>query len=261
MANFLMQYFTAYEVAEHVCQWTPRFGAEEMILDRIKPWAFHLDPPDAPHWDLRVNLIEVPLPREVEKLSEDLARELRAELPSGTELLALGASTRAGKVRQMAGGAVYIDTVRGTWESVHEEKLDALEEVVEGLQGEPALVAYWYKHERERILKRFPQARELKNKQDEADWNAGKIEILLVHPASVGHGLNLQFGGHTIIWYTIPFSHEMWEQTNGRIARPGQVSPFTMAHVLIAGPADHAVLAMLQEKREGQDRIKRAVTI
>lgn len=258
---FMMQYFTAVEIAEHVPMWIPNFGAEELILDRIKPWAFHLDPEDAPRWDLRVNKVHVPLPRDIAKLSEDLARELRATLPTGDELLALSASTRVGKVRQMAGGAVYVDTARQIWKEVHPYKLDALEETIDGLQGEPALVAYWYKHERERILKRFPQARELRSKQDEADWNAGKVEVMLVHPASVGHGLNLQFGGHNLIWFTLPHSHEMWEQTNGRLARPGQVSPFTMAQVLIAGEADLAVLAMLEEKRQGQDRVKQAVKI
>lgn len=260
-AQFLMQYFTAFEVAEHVCRWTPRFGAEELIFERVKPYAFHLDPADAPRWDLRVNPVHVPLPREVAKLSEDLAKDLRIQLANGADLIALSAGTRATKVRQIAGGAVYVDPVTKEWAKVHDHKLDALEEVIESLQGEPTMVAYWFGHERERILERFPHARELRTKEDERDWNAGKIEILLVHPASVGHGLNLQFGGHTIIWFTLPHSHEMWEQLNGRLARPGQVSPFTMAHILLAGATDLAVLANLEEKRTGQDRVKAATRI
>lgn len=258
--QFLMQYFSAYEVAEHVKAWSPNFGAEEMILEKIKPWAFHLDPEDAPRWGLRVNPIEVPLPREIAKLSEDLAKELHVGLASGHDLIALSASARATKIRQMAGGAVYLDPVTQEWERIHDCKLDALEEVIEGLQGEPALVCYWFKHEKERILERFPQAREFSKESAEA-WCEGKVEMLLVHPASVGHGLNLQTGGHNLVWFTVPHSHEMWEQTNARLGRPGQVSPFIMANVLVAGAVDLAVLAMLEEKREGQDRVKRAVLI
>lgn len=259
--QFDMQYFTAYEIAEHVKGYSVNFGAEEMIFERIKPWAFSLDPADAPKWDLRLNPVYVHLPKEIEKLSRDLAEDLKVTLASGTELVALMAGTRAAKVRQMTSGFVYTDSVLHTWETIHTHKLDALEELVEGLQGEPAMLGYWYKPEREMILSRFPQARELRSKQDEEDWNAGKIEILLTHPASVGHGLNLQFGGHNLIWYSIPPSWELWQQLNGRLSRPGQISPFCMAHVLLAGAVDLAAFMHLKEKGEGQGRMVKAVEI
>lgn len=259
--QFDMTYFTAYPIAENVSGWTMNHGAEELIFERIKPWAFSLDPADAPKWPIHVNPVHVPLPKYVEDLSKRLAQELEIKLASGTDLIALSAGSRVSKLRQMAGGAVIADTVTGEWEEIHDEKLAALEEVIEGLQGEPALVAYWYKHERERILKRFPQARELKSRADEEAWNRGEIEMLLVHPASVGHGINLQFGGHNIVWFTIPWSYEMWQQTNGRLPRPGQVSPFCMATVLLAGETDRAVLGSLTEKRDGQDRLIKAVEL
>jgi hypothetical protein len=259
--QFDMQYFTAYEIAEHVKGWAVNFGAEEMIFERIKPWAFSLDPADAPKWELRLNPIHIPLPKDVEKLSEDLSRDLKVQLASGTELVALMAGTRAAKIRQMTSGFVYTDPVLHTWERIHDHKLDALEELVEGLQGEPAMLGYWYKPEREMILERFPQARELKSKEDEEAWNRGEIELLLTHPASVGHGLNLQFGGHNLVWYSIPPSWELWQQLNGRLSRPGQISPFCMAHVLLAGATDLAAFMHLKEKGEGQDRLVRAVEI
>lgn len=259
--SFDMQYFTAYEIAEHVKGWSLNYGAEEMIFEKIKPWCFSLDPADAPKWPLRLNAVHVTLPKEIEKLSADLLHDLEVTLPSGTDLIALMAGTRAAKVRQMASGFVYTDPVAKTWEPLHEHKLDALEEVIEGLQGEPAMVGYWYKPEREMILKRFPQARDLRTKEDEEAWNRGEIEILLTHPASVGHGLNLQFGGHNVIWYSIPPSWELWQQLNGRVSRPGQPSPFCMAHVIIAGAVERALYSILQEKGQGQDRLVKAVEI
>lgn len=259
--QFDMTYFTAYEIAEHVKGWSVNYGAEEMIFERIKPWCFSLDPEDAPKWPLRLNAVDVQLPKDVEKLSADLLHDLQVKLPSGTDLITLMAGTRAAKVRQMSSGFVYTDSVLKTWEEIHPHKLDALEETVEGLQGEPTLVAYWYKPEREMIMKRIPGARDIRTIDDSDAWNRGEIEVGLVHPASVGHGINLQFGGHNLIWYTIPPSWELWQQTNGRLSRPGQPSTFTMAHVLIAGMTERALYAALKEKGEGQDRLVKAVEI
>jgi hypothetical protein len=178
---------------------------------------------------------------------------------SGTELLALSSSARSMKVRQMAGGAVY--TEPDEWEEIHTEKLDALEDLIDQMQGEPLLVAYWYKHELARLLKRFPQARVLKTKQDEDDWNARRVEIMLIHPASAGEGLNLQFGGHNIAWYTLPWSFNFFSQLNGRLPRPGQKSDHIMLHLLLAGETDIAVLQYLREQERADQATRAAVQL
>jgi hypothetical protein len=252
--QFAMQYFTAIPVGEHAKMYLPQAGAQEMIFERIKPWCFSLDPSDAPKLPpVVVNEIELELPKKARDLSAELARELRVELDSGAELLALSSGTVAQKVRQMASGAVYTD-LEGRWEEIHTAKLDALEDVLDELQGEPVLCFYWYKHERERILKRFPQARELSDFTLDA-WNKRKVELMIAHPASAGHGLNLQGGGHNVVWFTLPWSLELWQQSNGRLARHGQASQSVMAHVLLAGDTDDAVLSVLRSKDQMQQAL------
>lgn len=262
--DFLMTYFTAYPVAENVKAWALNYGAAEKILSRIKPWAFSIDSKDAPPLPpVQVNPIYIDLPKYVKDLSAELARELRVWMKSGVELEALSTSTLATKVRQMAGGAVYIDLAKGfgPWEEVHTEKLDALEDIVDELQGKPVLVFYWFKHELARLLKRFPQARVIKGKLEEDEWNAGKIEIGLMHPASAGHGLNLQFGGFNQVWYTLPWSWIFYSQANGRLPRPGQLSPFVMSHCLLAGDADTAILEALRGFQRASELAKEYVKL
>lgn len=246
--QYAMQYFTAIPVNEYAKMWVPNFGADELIFDRIKPWCFSLDPKDAPPLPgVTPNPVFVEVPREVQRMSDELAHELRTRLHSGEELVAITAGTRALKFRQMASGAVY--TSGESWEEIHRGKLDALREVLDELQGEPTLIAYWYRHERERILREFPGVRELTAENVEA-WNRGEVEAMLIHPASAGHGINLQYGGHNIVWFTVTGVWEWYAQTCARLARHGQVSPFVMAHVLCAGAADLAVLQSLHEKYE-----------
>lgn len=239
--------------------YTPVYGADEMITERIKPWAYSIDPADAPPLPaVKFNPIEIPIPRAVRDISDELAKELRVRLPGGHELLALSSSTRASKFRQMAGGAVY--TLGEAYEEIHTEKLKWLGELLDELQGDPVLCFYWYKHEKKRIMEWFPQAREV-SKESLDLWNEGKVELLLAHPMSIGHGLNLQFGGSNIAWYTLPWSGEMLTQGNGRLARPGQKSPTVMAHVPLAGAADLAVLEAVSEKVQSEDKLMRDVII
>lgn len=254
---YAMQYFTAYEITEYVKGWSLNYGADGLIQERIKPWTFSLDPADAPKLPpIKFNPIHVELPKAARDLSDELARELRVQFANGAELIALSNTVRAEKVRQMAGGAVYLNDGE-TWEPVHEEKLDALGDLIDELQGEPLLVFYWYRHELDRILKRFPQAQKL----DEDRWNRGEQEVAVAHPGSAGHGLNLQFGGHNLAFYTLPWSWIMFSQSCGRLPRPGQKSPFVMGHVLLAGEADLAVFQLLDELKQLQDDLLLAVRI
>jgi hypothetical protein len=258
MIRFLMTYFTAIPIGEHVSMWTPNFGAAELIFERIRPWAFSLDSSAVRLPEVIPNPVFVELPRNVRAMGDEMAHELKTKLASGVELITISSGVRAQKWRQMAGGAVYVDG--GEWEAVHDGKLDALGLALDELQGEPALIGYWYRHERERILDRFPQAKELDEDSME-EWNAGKIEMLLIHPASAGHGLNLQHGGHNLIWFTLPWSWELYTQTCGRLARPGQKSGFVVSTALCAGSADAAVLQALHEKSVGESNLMSTVRI
>jgi hypothetical protein len=264
--EFKYRYFKQKARRGHIVySWETLPGSEAEIHRRIKPWAFTLRPSDAPKLaELRVNEIRVPLPARVLEMSRELADDLVTEMASGAELTAFSGNVAAMKVRQMAGGAVYLDPptvlgepppkVRGV-EHVHDEKLNALADLVDELQGTPLLTFYWFRHERERLLKRFPQAVDIDAPDAMGRWNRGEIEMLLAHPASAGHGLNLQHGGHHICWFTLPYSLEMWKQALGRLIRHGQKSPWVMAHVLLAGRADEVVLAALHRKRIVEDAL------
>lgn len=252
-------FFPTAKVNQIPVGWKPHPHSQREIEQRIRPYAFTLSAADAPPLpELRVNVIDVPLPEHVVEASRNLATELTTQLDSGTDLFAFSSTTAAMKVRQMMGGAVY--TNGETWEHVHGMKLQVMEELVGELQGQPALVFYWFKHEAERLLAHFKgRARTLSSQRDIDAWNRGEVELLLLHPASAGHGLNLQHGGHTCIWFTLPWSLEMWKQSHGRLIRHGQKSPYVMSHVLEAGPADERVLKALRRKETVEDEVLAAL--
>lgn len=252
-ALYCAQYFTAIPVNEYGAKmWVINYGSADLINERVCPWSFSIGPEDAPPLPpVKVNPIYVPLPPAVRKHTDELARDLRTELASGKQLVAIMSGARASKVRQMAGGAVYL--ADGSWEKIHDEKMDALAEIIDEQQGRPLIVFYWFRHELERMQVRFPQARTLTASNID-EWNAGKIEVLLVHPASAGHGLNLQFGGSEIVWYSLPW-WELFTQGNGRLARPGQREKTVMAHVLLAGEGDVAILQHLREQEEAEQKL------
>ena len=238
---------------------------EKEIHDRVKPHSFSLDAKLAADRlpEVRVAPIDLPLPKSVRATHDTLAQECIAQLGDGKEIRALGASSLATKVRQLASGAVYSDGGReaGTWSEVHSVKIDALREIVDEQQGEPLLVFYWYAHELARLAAAFPRARLATDPMALLAWDRREVPVLLAHPQSAGHGLNLQLGGSSVCWFTLPWSHELWEQGNGRLARVGQAAPFVTAIPLLCGDADRAVLAVLREKESVQDRLIEAVKL
>jgi len=167
------------------------------------------------------------------------------------------AATLSNKLLQMANGAVYDDC--GAVFYLHDRKLDALEELREASQGQPLLVFYSYKHDLDRILERFKDARILKDSNDISAWNEGKIPMLLCHPGSAAHGLNLQEGGHIIIWFGLPWSLELYQQANGRLYRQGQEHPVVIHHIVCEDTIDSKVLDALQNKDATQRSLLNAL--
>ena len=161
----------------------------------------------------------------------------------------------------MSVGAVY--DVDGGVQVIHNRKLDALDELVEAAQGQPLLVFYAYKHEADRICEKFPNCVKLGSGSDTSGvikaWNAGEIPMLLCHPASAGHGLNLQEGGHMVVWYSLPWSLELYQQANARLHRMGQENHVIVHHIVCEDTLDDAVLTVLGQREESQDALLRAL--
>lgn len=174
----------------------------------------------------------------------------------GKEIDAVNAASLSGKLLQMANGAVYDENQETVL--IHERKLDALEDLLEDANGRPVLIAYWFKHDLERIKGRFP-VREIKTGKDISDWNEGKIPVAMIHPASAGHGLNLQAGGSTLIWFGLTWSLELYQQTNARLWRQGQKEPVVIHHIIAEGTIDESVMEALRRKEKTQDSLIRAV--
>ena len=174
------------------------------------------------------------------------------------EVDAKNASVLCGKLSQMANGAVYSEG--GKTVAIHDRKLDALEDLIEAAGGNPLLVAYWFQHDLWRMKERFPELRVLKSPEDIRDWNVGKIPVAAIHPASCGHGLNLQAGGSTLVWFGLTWSLELYQQTNARLWRQGQKAETVVIHHLVtAGTIDERILQALKGKDQSQERLIDAV--
>lgn len=193
-----------------------------------------------------------------EKILPLLDGKLTAEIEDADHaVLGSTAATLSGKLLQMANGAVYDDA--GNVFHIHDQKLDALEEMLESLDGENVLLFYSYQHDLNRIQKRFKYARTLKGPEDIKDWNDGKIPLLLCHPGSVAYGLNMQDGGHHVIWFGVPWSLELYQQANARLHRQGQTHTVIAHHILTAGTLDEKVIQVLEKRDADQDSFLRAL--
>ncbi len=170
---------------------------------------------------------------------------------------AKNAASLCGKLCQLANGACYAED--GSVVRIHDRKLEALEELIEEANGQNVLVAYWFRHDLERIREQFPEARELKSDADFVDWNAGKISLALISPASAGHGVNIQRGGHLMIWFSLTWSLELYQQTNARLWRQGQRETVVIHHLVTKGTIDEQVLDALSRKDRTQESLIAAV--
>lgn len=237
-------------------------GADQRIRDAVSDICISMKTEDyltLP--DFIENIVPVALDKSAKKAYEKLEREMLLQVDTET-ITAGSAAVLNGKLLQLCGGAVY--TNEGEVANVHTCKIDAFLELIEQLNGEHALVFFWYKHEQERIVQALAgsglRVRVYAGPEDERAWNAGEVDILLAHPVSCGYGLNLQAGGHHCIWFTLPnWALEIFQQANKRLHRQGQRFP-VISHLLITqGGVDEDVLASLQDKGDGQEALMQAL--
>lgn len=251
LGQYISQYRSLYFKPDKrngmvVFSYKPLPGAEEVIYHQIADITVSMKANDYLEMPELVSVAkEVTLSEKEKKRYDELKKSLVLELPGG-EVTAANAASLTMKLSQMANGAIYTDDKNVV--GIHNRKLDALEDLVESANGQPVLVAYWFKHDKDRIQKRM-EARELKEPQDFADWNAGKISVALIHPASAGHGLNLQQGGSILIWFGLTWSLELYQQTNARLWRQGQQSRTVITqHIVAKGTIDERILKVLEHK-------------
>ena len=247
-----------------VFSYIPRPGAEEQIYDRISDITIsmkaldYLKLPECIYVDHPVEMSDAE-----RKLYEQLKKDLIIPLEDG-DIDAANAASLSNKLLQMSNGAVYDENKDPRF--IHSRKLEMLEDLIESANGQPVLIAYWFKHDRSRILQHLAKSgysgadvRDLKSSEDIRDWNAGKIPIALIHPASAGHGLNIQEGGHILIWFGLTWSLELYQQTNARLWRQGQKDTVTIHHIVTANTVDEDVLAALASKDVTQEKLIAAV--
>lgn len=236
-------------------KWSLREGADETIHELIRPRTLSMSAEDYLELPKCVSLQqEIELPKKALDAYLEFEKELLLELDNNVEIEAINAAALANKLLQFCNGAVYTDEHKN-WSEIHNAKLEALEELVE-CNDEPMLVAYNYKSDLERLRKRFPSAVAL-DKSDETieRWNRGEIKMLLAHPASAGHGLNLQKGGSLAVWFGMCWSLENYQQFNKRLDRQGQTKPVRIIHLVAKGCIDERVMEVLGNKDKTQKRL------
>ena len=267
LGRFIGQYRTSYfrpdkQNGQVVFSYKPLPGAEKQIYGRISDITISMKSTDHLRMPELVNSrYTVYLSEKEQERYEELKKDLVLQLPDG-DITAANAAALSGKLSQMANGAIYTDT--GETVSVHERKLDALEDIIEAANGKPVLVAYWFRHDFEMISERLQK---LKIPYDRLDvdatirkWNAGEIPVALIHPASAGHGLNLQAGGSTLVWFGLTWSLELYQQTVARLWRQVQSSETVVVqHIITDGTIDGRIMKALSEKDNMQSALIDAV--
>jgi len=234
----------------------PRPGSDKLIHDLIGSFTIHMSADDYLDLPRRIDVtVKTTLPPAIMETYRNFERTLLAELEDGKEVEAMSAAVLANKLLQFSNGGMYTDEHRN-WSDIHSLKLDALAEIIEDNAGENMLVSYNYRFDLERLQKRFPNAVVLDKQQETIDrWNRGEIRLMLAHPASAGHGLNLQGGGSLIVWFGLTWSLENYLQFNARLHRQGQLKPVRVIHIVTENTIDERVLNVLAEK----DRTQRAL--
>ena len=239
-----------------VYSYKPLPNAEDSIYEKISDITVSMKASEYLKMpELVISNYQVEMSDNEKKQYDEMKKNLICEIKDG-EITVSNAGSLSNKLSQFANGAVYDDEQNIV--EIHSRKLDALEDIIESMNGKPLLVAYWYKHDLQRIKKRF-DVREIKTSKDIADWNKGKIPVALIHPASAGHGLNLQQGGSTLVWFGLTWSLELYQQTNGRLYRQGQKNTVVIQHIVTKGSIDEQILKALERKNKTQEDLIEAV--
>ena len=239
-----------------VFSYKPRPGAAKEIYQLIGDMTISMKSLDfLPMPKLIMNEVHVKLSTSERKVYDELRKKMALSI-EGKEIDAANAAALSGKLLQMANGAVYDDDHKPI--RIHDRKLDALEDLVEAANGKPILIAYWFKHDLARMKERL-SIREIRSSKDITDWNEGKISVAAIHPASAGHGLNLQAGGSVLIWFGLTWSLELYQQTNARLWRQGQKHTVIIEHIVTEETIDEQVMRALQSKNKTQEALIAAV--
>lgn len=239
-----------------VYSYKPLPNAEDSIYEKISDITVSMKASEYLKMpELAISNYKVEMSDNEKKQYDEMKKNLICEIKDG-EITVSNAGSLSNKLSQFANGVVYDDEQNIV--EIHSRKLDALEDIIESMNGKPLLVAYWYKHDLQRIKKRF-DVREIKTGKDIADWNKGKIPVALIHPASAGHGLNLQQGGSTLVWFGLTWSLELYQQTNGRLYRQGQKNTVVIQHIVTKGSIDEQILKALERKNKTQEDLIEAV--
>jgi SNF2 family DNA or RNA helicase len=261
LGRFIGRYREDYFVPDKrnqqiIFSYKPKPGAEDAIYKRIADITISMKNTDYLKLpELVINEVAVKLSDKELARYHTLQKELVLPL-EGKEIDAVNAAVLSNKLLQMANGAVYAED--GAVVKIHDRKLDALEDLIEAANGKPVLIAYWFRHDLARILKRFPAER-LDGKNSIKRWNKGEIPVAVIHPASAGHGLNLQAGGCTLIWFGLTWSLELYQQTNARLWRQGQKSTVVIHHIITQDTIDEDVVSALGRKDKSQRALIEAV--
>lgn len=261
LGRYITHYRNAFFVPDKrnqqmIFSYKPRPGAEDAIYRLISDITISMKSSDFLNLPpCMMNEVEVKLSDRERSTYDAFRKDLVVSLKD-TEIDAANVAALSGKLLQMANGAIYNEDKVAI--SIHDRKLDALEDLIEGANGKPVLVAYWYKHDLERIKKRF-KVREIKTSKDINEWNDGCIPVAVIHPASAGHGLNLQAGGSTLIWFGLTWSLELYQQTNARLWRQGQRDTVVIHHIITKDTIDEDVMRVLRMKAKTQDDLIQAV--
>lgn len=235
----------------------PRPGAEAEIYEVISDICISMKSEDWLDLPERVDVThKIKLEGKAAQDYKRLEREYILEHTDG-DIEASNAAVLRAKLLQLANGAVYNENKQAV--EIHDLKLDALEDIIEAANGKPVMVIYWFKHDLARILKRFPKAVKFETTEHLRAWNAGGIEVLLLHPLSAGHGINAQEGGHTMVWFGLTDSLEAYQQTCKRLHRQGQKNTVMVHHIVAEGTVDEDVIASLTNKDATQEGLMQAV--
>ena len=258
ITRYRLAYFTPDKRnAQVVFSYKPLPGAEERIYDKIDDITISMRAADYLKLpSLVMNTVVVEMGEKEKDIYDNLCDDMVVSL-GDNEIDAVNAASLSNKLLQMANGAVYGE--EQSVHHIHDEKLNALEDLIESANGKPVLVAYWFKHDLARIKAKFPFVREIKTDADIRAWNRGEIEVGVIHPASAGHGLNLQTGGSTLIWFGLTWSLELYQQTNARLYRQGQKNTVVIHHIVTKGTIDERVLKALGKKEKTQNSLIDAV--